>query len=58
MSEPWADEHAPQKFDRYDKTGRWSPLHTKEEPATPWGLAMLGGAGFIFVVTFLWWALT
>lgn len=31
--DPWDESHAPKSFERYDKTGRWSPIHDEPEPA-------------------------
>lgn len=55
--EPWASSHEPQHFHRTDPTGRWSPLHAQDVPATPFWPAIFGGIVLgiaAAVVLYLW----
>lgn len=60
--DPWADAHAPQKFERTDRSGRWSPIHEEDEIPDPIWVALLGGAmlalliaaGFVFALGWEW----
>ena len=49
--EPWGESHAPQRFERTDKSGRWSPIQDNV-PDEPRWFAIAGGiaAGCFFAV--------
>jgi len=55
--EPWAESHAPQRFERTDPTGRWSPVQD-EITDEPFWLAIVGGvAAGIFFAAMLFWGI-
>jgi len=53
--EPWGESHAPQRFERTDKSGRWSPIQD-EVPDEPFWFAIAGGitAGVFFAFMLFW----
>lgn len=55
--DPYADSHAPKRFERTDQTGRWSPIEEEYSYEESDALAIIGGilAGAIgaFVI-YLW----
>jgi len=60
--EPWAESHAPKRFERTDKSGRWSPLYEKPSVPDPEYMLWIGGFAFgggfaILVVLMLCWGL-
>ena len=60
--EPWGESHEPKRFERTDKSGRWSPLYEKPSVTDPvymlWiGRLEFGGAFSILMVLMLYWAI-
>lgn len=56
--EPWDESHAPRKFDRTDRTGRWSPLQERQTENDPAWMMLLGGVVFgVLFAALLWLAL-
>lgn len=55
--DPWAEHHKPQKFERTDRSGRWSPIHEPTEEA--WWIPIAGGIVFcIIIVLMMVWGAT
>lgn len=54
--DPWNETQAPQKFERTDKTGRWSPI--MEDAPDPEWLQWVGGvaAGITLALALYAWA--
>lgn len=65
--EPWGESHAPKRFERTDKSGRWSPLYEKPSIPDQWhdksfpeymmwmgGLAFGGGFAILLSLMFCW----
>lgn len=52
--EPWAEHHKPQRFERTDRSGRWSPIEEPENDA--WWAPLLGMVAFaaILAATLVW----
>lgn len=49
--DPWAEDHAPCRFERFDRSGRWSPIHEPTEEA--WWIPITGAAVFACIVVFM-----
>jgi len=49
--DPWGESHAPKKFERTDRSGRYSPIEVREEK--DWPIWTLYAVAAVFILLFV-----